>query len=97
MSQIEEGDIIHIKESAGKRYTGYGVVTEKVGKDLISFKRLVDRHGFAVNLGNKKVSPITVSKGYCTVLDEERIHAMRDAAFERAEQILQHMLANRKR
>ncbi len=94
---IEEGDIIHIKESAGKRYTGYGVVTAKVGSDLVSFKRLVDRHGGAVNLGVKKVAAITINYCYCTVLDEEQINKLHEASIARADLIREHMLSNRKR
>ena len=96
-SAIEEGDIIHIRDSAGKRYTGYGVVTAKVGGSLISFKRLVDRHGNAVNLNTKKVNAITVNECYCTVLNEEQINKLHQESIARADQIREHMMSNRRR
>ena len=99
MGHIQEGDIIHIRESAGKRYAGYGVVTA-VGipiSDLISFKRLVDRHGLPVNLGIKKVNAITINECYCTVLNEEEINKMHRDSIARADQIREHLMSNRKR
>lgn len=94
---IVEGDIIRISESAGKRYMGYGVVTAKVGSGLVSFKRLVDRHGSAVNLNAKKVNAITINDCHCTVLDEEQINKMHQDSIARADQIREHFLSNRKR
>lgn len=94
---IVEGDIIHIRDTAGKRYTGYGVVTAKVGGGLVSFKRLVDRHGNAVNLNTKKVNAITINDCYCTVLDEQQINKLHEDAIARADQIREHLLSNRKR
>lgn len=95
--QIEEGDIIHIRESAGKRYTGYGVVTAKISHGLVSFKRLIDRHGLPVNVGTKKVNAITINDCYCTVLNASDIDNMYEASLKRASDIREHMLANRRR
>lgn len=94
---IVEGDIIHIRDTAGKRYMGYGVVTAKIGSGLVSYKRLVDRHGLPVNLGVKKVNAITVNDCYCTVLNEEQINKLHEDAIARADQIREHLLSNRKR
>lgn len=96
-AQIEEGDIIHIRESAGKRYTGYGVVTAKVSQGLLSYKRLIDRHGLPVNVGTKKVTAITINDCYCTVLDAGEIDKMYEASMKRAFEIREHLLANRRR
>lgn len=94
---IQEGDIIKIRESAGKRYTGYGVVTAKPSGSLLSFKRLIDRHGLPVNVGTKKVNAITINDCYCTVLDAADIDKMYEASLKLAADIREHLLANRRR
>lgn len=95
---IEVGDIIHIRESAGKRYTGYGVVTETIAtSDLVSYKRLVDRYGLLVNVGTKKAASITINRCYCSVLDQSAIHKVHEEAVSLADRIREHLLSNRRR
>lgn len=97
MNKIVEGDIIKIRDSAGKRYTGYGVVTANISNGLVSYKRLVDRHGSPVNLGVKKVNAITINECYCTVLDIDQINKLHEDSIARADQIREHLLSNRRR
>lgn len=93
---IVEGDIIKIREAAGKRYTGYGVVTANSNR-LVSFKRLIDRHGLPVNVGAKKVNAITINDCYCTVLSAADIDNMYEASLKLASDTREHLLANRRR
>ena len=97
MNKIVEGDIIKIRDSAGKRYAGYGVVTANISNGLVSFKRLVDRHGSPVNFGVKKVNAITINECYCNVLDIDQINKLHEDSIALADQIREHLLSNRKR
>lgn len=92
--KIEVGDII--QATGNKQTSGYGVVTEVDG-DTIRFKRLIDRHGNAVNVGVKKAAVISYHRNYVDVLSLEEIHKMHEASIEKANMTLNHLITNRKR
>ena len=93
---LEVGDIVKINTSS-LRYKGYGAVLGFVGNDLVSLKRLIDRHGYAVNVGNKKSAAITMTRSACIVLNEDAINKMYEDAIAQADVVRTHLLSNRKR